>query len=69
VSPRTVLNGYLSRPGDPGGAPRSITAGGRADLCLLSVPLAQALRAPARDNVRLVMAGDRLYHGPPGGKP
>jgi predicted amidohydrolase YtcJ len=69
VPARTVLSGYLSSPDGPGGPPRTITPGQRADLCLLAVPLVEALRAPARDNVRLAITGDRLYDGQPGGKP
>ncbi|MFD4196839.1 amidohydrolase family protein [Amycolatopsis thermoflava] len=46
VSPRRALDGYLAPLSDPGGAPRRVTAGAPADLCLLSVPLREALTCP-----------------------
>lgn len=57
VTAADVLAGYLSAADAPGGPARTITLGERADLCLLRLPLAAALRAPSRDNVRLVVAG------------
>jgi predicted amidohydrolase YtcJ len=60
VTARAVLDGYLSTPDAPGGRPRTIVVGGPADLCLLRLPLAEALRTPDRHNVGLVIAGGRL---------
>jgi predicted amidohydrolase YtcJ len=57
VPPETVLAGYLSAANDPGGQSRAIKRGARAALCLLHVPLSEALRNPSRDHVRLVLAG------------
>jgi hypothetical protein len=48
VTPRQALDGLLSPLDDPGGVPRRITGGAPADLCLLHVPLAEAMSAPAR---------------------
>lgn len=58
VPAAVVLAGYLSRPEDPGGAPRRVAVGEPADLCLLHVPLREALAAPSADLVRLVLTGD-----------
>ncbi|MFD4255386.1 amidohydrolase family protein [Amycolatopsis thermoflava] len=46
VSAQRALEGYLAPLSDPGGAPRRVTAGAPADLCLLSVPLREALTCP-----------------------
>jgi len=43
VPPRQALAGYLAPLDDPGGPPRRIVPGAPADLCLLHVPLAEAL--------------------------
>jgi predicted amidohydrolase YtcJ len=56
VATQTALNGYLSAPHDPGGPPRRIQPGAPADLCLLSVPLEEALGTPNADGVRLTMS-------------
>ncbi|GAA1970164.1 amidohydrolase family protein [Nocardioides panacihumi] len=52
VPARTALDGYLSEPLDPGGPPRRVAPGAPADMILLDVPLATALRAPDRGVVR-----------------
>lgn len=54
VTARTVLSGYLT---DPRGAPRSVAPGRRADLCLLHVPLAEALSSPDAAHVRRTWVG------------
>jgi predicted amidohydrolase YtcJ len=46
VTARQALDGLLTPLEDPGGAPRRIAVGGPADLCLLRVPLAEALSEP-----------------------
>lgn len=59
VPAATVLEGYL-RDGDL--RPRSIAVGSAADLVLLHLPLAQALRAPDRSLVRATwIAGRRAW--------
>ncbi|GAB2857164.1 amidohydrolase family protein [Nocardioides pacificus] len=55
VSAATALAGLLSPNDDPGGPRRRVTPGTRADLCLLHVPLAEALRAPSVDHVRATL--------------
>jgi predicted amidohydrolase YtcJ len=57
VAAAAVLAGFLSPPMNPGSAPRRVIVGADADLLLLHVPLAEALRCPTRDVVRLVLAG------------
>jgi predicted amidohydrolase YtcJ len=52
VSPHTVLLSYLSSPTSPGGPPRRVVPGAAANLCLLGVPHADAMRAPRRTLVR-----------------
>ncbi|HEX5494131.1 MAG TPA: amidohydrolase family protein [Mycobacteriales bacterium] len=51
VSPRQVLDGFLTPSDDPGGAPRQVRPGAPADLCLLRVPLATALSTPDAGHV------------------
>ncbi len=60
VDPRTTLAGYLSRAEDPGGAVRTVRPGEPADLCLLALPLADALEAPSAANVVLVARASRV---------
>ena len=62
VDARTALNGYLSAPHDPGGPARDIAPGRLADLCLLSVPLHEALSRPTADHVALVLRDGRIIH-------
>jgi predicted amidohydrolase YtcJ len=58
LAPQDALDRYLSRLDRPGGSARRVVAGAPADLCLLHVPLAEALRSPTAANVRAtVMAG------------
>jgi predicted amidohydrolase YtcJ len=62
VAPQQVLDGLLTPLADPGGAPRRVTVGSPADLCLLRVPLAEALSAPdAGFVVATVFAGRLTY--------
>jgi predicted amidohydrolase YtcJ len=57
VDAKQAMAGFLSSWHDPGGTPRSVQVGERADLCLLHVPLAEALRAPSAEGVRLTIIG------------
>ncbi len=57
LAPAHALAGYLSSPADPGGCPRAVTSGSAADLVLLRVPLAEALRAPAAGLVATTLIG------------
>ena len=61
VSPRAALDRFLSPLDDPGGAPRRVAVGAPADVCLLHVPLVQALAHPSADHVRVTLrAGQTL---------
>jgi predicted amidohydrolase YtcJ len=51
VTPRQALDGFLAPLNDPGGPPRRVEPGAPADLCLLSVPLTEALAAPNKNLV------------------
>lgn len=51
VSPREALQGMLTPLDDPGGTPRRVTVGAPADLCLLHVPLTEALSLVDSDMV------------------
>lgn len=55
-----ALSGYLSDPLEPGGAARSIVHGASGSVCLLRRPLAEVLRDPDRDLVRVVTVGGRI---------
>jgi predicted amidohydrolase YtcJ len=57
IPARRALDMYLTAPGDPGGAPRRVTTGGPADLCLLATPLGEALRAPTATVMATVVGG------------
>ena len=62
VSPDQALALYQGDPAAPGGPARRVQAGSPADLCLLAVPLAQALAAPAAERVRATFVGGRLVY-------
>lgn len=63
VPAATALRGMLTRADDPGGVPRRLEAGSPADACLLRVPLAEALREPAAEQVRAtVLAGQISFN-------
>lgn len=59
VTPGQALDGLLTPLDDPGGAPRQIAVGVPADLCLLRVPLAEALSAPDAGQVALAVCQGR----------
>jgi predicted amidohydrolase YtcJ len=57
LAPADALGLFLGSPERPGGPRRRIVPGARADLCLLAVPLAQALLAPSSRHVVATIAG------------
>jgi predicted amidohydrolase YtcJ len=64
VAPGVALDRYLSPLDRPGGAARRVVAGAPADLCLLHVPIAEALRFPTAANVRATLVAGRLLEEP-----
>lgn len=59
ITPRRALDGLLTPLDDPGGTPRRVTVGAAADLCLLRVPLAEALSSPDAGVVAVTICGGR----------
>jgi predicted amidohydrolase YtcJ len=57
VSARVALNGFLSPPKRPGGSTRRVCPRAAADLVLLDRPLADALRQPSAEHVRMTLMG------------
>lgn len=62
VDARTALDWFLTPLDDPGGAPRRLTLGAPADLCLLAVPLAAMLAAPSAAHVRSTWIDGVMVH-------
>jgi len=62
VDAKTALDWYLADPGSPGGSLRRVAAGALADLCLLTLPLKQALAEPSAQHVRMTWINGRLVH-------
>lgn len=62
VPAATALRWYLTDPLDPGGPPRRVRVGSAADLCLLDVPLSEALAVPDVKHVQMTWVGGRLVH-------
>ena len=62
VGASTALTMFLGSLDHPGGPPRQIGVGAEADLCLLHVPLEQALRKPAARHVRATVIAGRVVH-------
>jgi hypothetical protein len=60
VEAEVALRMFLTSSHDPGGPPRSVRPGAPADLCLLRVPLADALRDPTSDAVAATIARGRI---------
>lgn len=60
VSARTALDLFLGEPLSPA-EPRTVVAGSRADLCLLSAPPAVVLAELTADLVDATMIGGRIY--------
>jgi predicted amidohydrolase YtcJ len=63
VDAATALARFLARADDPGGPPRRVEVGAPADLCLLSAPLADVLRAPSADAVRTTVVDGVVQYG------
>jgi predicted amidohydrolase YtcJ len=59
IGAREALDAYLGPVDDPGGVPRRVRAGEAADLIVLRVPLAEALRTPGP--VRAVIAAGAVH--------
>lgn len=57
-----VLAGMLTPLDDPGGQPRRVEPGVPADLCVLHVPLREALREPGAGLVRATVCGGVLAY-------
>lgn len=55
---------FLGELHDPAGPPRRVVPAAAADLCLLQVPLGEALRAPSSLAVRSVICGGRIVVEP-----
>lgn len=62
LPPATALGLYLDEPAAPGRRRRRIAAGEPADLCLLGLPLDEALAQPTADLVRATWIAGRLVH-------
>ena len=62
VDPATALRLFLGAPLDPGGPARQVTVGGTADLCLLTVPLADALQDLRAEHVAATVVDGRVVH-------
>ena len=60
IDPRAALGLYLGDPADPGGPPRRLAVGAPADLCLLKLPLADALQAPSAELVAATIVAGRV---------
>jgi predicted amidohydrolase YtcJ len=56
----TALGLFLAPLAQPGGPARRVVAGAAADLCILGVPMAEALAAPSSAHVAATVAGGRL---------
>jgi len=62
VDPGTALALFLGSLDNPGGPPRQIARGADADLCLLHVPLEEALRRPDSRHVRATVIAGHVVH-------
>jgi predicted amidohydrolase YtcJ len=62
LAPLDALRLFLTPLERPGGVPRRVVVGARADLCLLVCPLAAALAAPSSQHVRLVLRAGAVIH-------
>jgi predicted amidohydrolase YtcJ len=60
VSPASALALWLGGFDDPGGPPRTVTVGARADLCLMTRPLRDALAEPDAEQVAATLVAGEL---------
>jgi hypothetical protein len=65
IDAREGLSLYLGAAGNPADAPRQITIGAPADLCLLKLPLGEALAEPDASNVAATIAHGKLIYSAP----
>jgi len=65
VTPLQALAMYLGDPAAPGGPPRRVRVGADADLCLLAVPLREAVVAADAQLVRATLIGGRRAYERP----
>lgn len=63
IGPAESLAMYLGAADDPGGPPRRVEVGAPADLCLLKVPMAEALGQPTAEFVRQTFMDGQLVFG------
>jgi hypothetical protein len=62
IAAKAAFSLFLGKADNPGGSPRRVAVGEAADLCLLHMPLAEALLKPHRDNVAAtIIAGRPVY--------
>jgi predicted amidohydrolase YtcJ len=62
VTPARALALFLADLDDPGGPPRVVAPGARADLCLLAHPLATVLARLSADDVVATICAGRVVH-------
>jgi len=62
VSAHAALTLYLGRADDPGGPQRRVEIGAPANLCLLKVPLTEALAKPRAELVRATFVDGRMVY-------
>ncbi len=62
LTPRRALELFLSDPGSPGGPPRAVAEGARADLVALDCPVEQALEELDGRHVVATVVGGRVVH-------
>lgn len=62
LGPRRALDLFLGEPLAPGRPPRRVTPGTVADLCLLRVPLDDALADPSAEHVTATVVGGRVTY-------
>ncbi len=60
ITAREALDLFLAPLDDPGGPPRRVALDMPADLCVLRVPLAEALAAPDAEHVRFTVVGGQV---------
>jgi predicted amidohydrolase YtcJ len=62
VAARAALGLYLGGRRSPGGPERQVARGAPADLCLLAVPLREALAEPSSERVRATLVAGEIVH-------